>query len=314
MSAPSQADTLCDQARIARQEGRSGDAIALFEQAVALDDRCLPAWEGRASLAFGLRDFPKAIECFRKVSMLDIRRVQPMINLGAVYNRVGDFNAAVKSLRQAISRDRKSAEAYYNLGIAHKGLNQLSLAVSAYKEAIKVSPEMHDAHQNLANVYFEMGNISQARLHYQKALAIKPDFEPAKRGLSRLEDASEVEKRKISPFGRLVDTEELANKQVTAQFRELSVQERFEDRQEKHRLTKEAVHAAQEVIGTLRDRLEPLFQRLAANIAERTDKHTLLREFEAFRDSRRKLEHELGAMDRITEDLRIHEKLICEPK
>jgi tetratricopeptide (TPR) repeat protein len=313
MSAPSQADTLCDQARTARQEGRLGDALKLFEQAIAHDDRCLPAWEGRAYLAFSTRDFPTAIECFRKVSTLDIRRVQPMINLGAVYNRVGDFNGAVKSLRQAISRDRKSAEAYYNLGIAHKGLNQLSLAVSAYKEAIKVSPDMHDAHQNLANVYSEMGNIAQARQHYQKALAIKPDFEPARRGLARLEDTAETEKKKFSPFGRLVDTEELANRKADAQVRELNVHERFEDRQEKHRLTKEAVHAAQEVIGTLRDRLEPLFQRLAANVAERTDKHTLVREFEAFRDARQKLEHELGAMERITEDLRTHEKFIRDP-
>ncbi len=314
MSAPSQAETLCDQARAARQEGRLGDAITLFEQAIALDDRCLPAWEGRAYLAFSTRDFLKAIESFRKVSMLDVRRVQPMINLGAVYNRVGDFNAAVKSLRQAISRDRKSAEAYYNMGIAHKGLNQLSLAVSAYKEALKVNPEMFDAHQNLANVHSEMGNISQARLHYEKALAIKPDFEPARRGLARLDEVSEVEKRKFSPFGRLVDTEELANRKADAKFRELNVQERFEDRQEKHRLMKEAVHAAQDVIGTLRDRLEPLFQRLASNIAERTDKHTLLREFEAFRDSRRKLEHELGTMDRITEELRTHEKFIRGPQ
>ena len=314
MSAPTQAETLCDQARAARQEGRLGDAVSLLEQAISLDDRCLPAWEGRAYLAFSTRDFPKAIDCFRKVSMLDVRRVQPMINLGAVYNRVGDFNAAVKSLRQAITRDRKSAEAYYNMGIAHKGLNQLSLAVSAYKEALKVNPEMFDAHQNLANVHFEMGNISQARIHYEKALTIKPDFEPARRGLARLDEASEVEKKKFSPFGRLVDTEELANRKADAKFRELSVQERFEDRQEKHRLTKEAVHAAQDVIGTLHDRLEPLFQRLASNIAERTDRHTLLREFEAFRDARRKLEHELGAMDRITEDLRTHEKFIREPQ
>jgi len=312
MSDASPAEVLCSQAREARQQGRLPEAIALFDQAIAADDGSLTAWEGRGYLAFAAKDFPRAIECFRRVSMLDIRRAQPMINLGAVYNRVGDFQNAVKSLRQAISRDRKCAEAYYNLGIAHKGLNQLSLAVSAYKEALKVNPEMHDAHQNLANVHAEMNNVSQARVHYQKALQIRPDFEPARRALAQLENSAEIEKKKFSPFGRLVDTVDLENKDLKSRFRELNAHERFEDRQEKHRLTKETVQAAEEVVRTLRDSLEPCLQHMATGVADSDDKHTLLREYETFRLVRQQLEKNLDTLERITADLRTHEKFIQE--
>lgn len=312
MSAPSPADALCSQAREARQQGRFPEAIALFDQAIAADEQSMLAWEGRAYVAFVTKDFPRAIDCFRRVSMLDVRRPQPMVNLGAVYNRIGDFQNAVKSLRQAISRDRKCAEAYYNLGIAHKGLNQLSLAVSAYKEAIKVHPEMHDAHQNLANVYSEMNNLSQARLHYQKALQIRPDFEPARRALALLENAAETEKKKFSPFGRLVDTVDLENKDLKTRFRELNVQERFEDRQEKHRLCRETAGSVESVLHVLRDGMEPGLQRLATGVADGSDRHTLLREYELFRQIRQLLEKELAGLERHTSDLRTHETFIRE--
>jgi tetratricopeptide (TPR) repeat protein len=312
MPVTGQAETLCNQAREARQKGRLEEAAGLFDQALKADASSIPAWEGRGYVAFAMKDLARAIECFKKVSMLDVRRPQPMINLGAVYNKQGAFNDAVKALRQAISRDRKSAEAYYNLGIAHRGLNQLSLAVSAYKEAIKANDQMHEAHQNLANVFVEMNNMSQAKVHYQKALEIKPDFEAARRGLDRAQQAAESARKNVNPFGRLVNTADLENAKVGSTFRELTVQERVEDRHEKFRLMKEIESKAAGLAQSIHQDITNGLHKLTSAMAQRDDPHQVTKELAAFKQSRKQFEKQCEAFEQLTRELRAHEKLIRE--
>lgn len=311
MTTPSPAEQLCEQAKTARDAGRLNEAIAFFEQAITVDERCLPAWEGRAYTAFQAKDYPRAIECFRKVSMLDVRRAPPMTNLGAVYNRIGDYQNATKALRQAISRDRKSAEAYYNLGIAHKGLHQLSLAVSAYKEAVKFNPAMHDAHQNLANVYFEMGNVTLAKQHYEKALEIRPDFEPARRGLRRIEEAAVVQKEKYSPFGRLVDTKELEKRDVSVgNYRKLTLQEKNQDREDNHRMSRDAVAAAEAICENLQENILPRIQTLVGLVGDNQDRQSLSRNADVFVQVKHQFDEQVDALLRVTDELRRHEEFI----
>jgi tetratricopeptide (TPR) repeat protein len=101
-----------------------GSAISAFEESIAVDQRHIPAHEGLATTCFATHAFERAAELFHRVSLLDPRRAEPLINLGAVLNRQGDYGKAVRVLRQALAKNRTSAEAYYNLGIAYKSQAQ----------------------------------------------------------------------------------------------------------------------------------------------------------------------------------------------
>jgi tetratricopeptide (TPR) repeat protein len=195
------------------------------------------------------------------VTLLDPRRASSYVNLGALYNRMGEFQKAVEMCRRAVQIDRKSADGYYNLGIAHRKLNQLALAVPAYREAVRINPQLIVAHQNLGNVFLDMGNAREAIAHFKLALAIDPEFAKAKVGLEKAQQLREQGKTAFSPFGRLVNTEEVAARQQqtleSSNFRSLTDEEREEDHHILQVLNRTIARAARDLRDQLKNKLVP---------------------------------------------------------
>lgn len=310
MSATMELDSLLQQARKSLKQKDLQQAVELYDQAIAQAPDSIPAHEGRATAAFVRQDYDRAIEAFRKVLKLDPRRAEPLINIGAVQNRQGQFQQAIKTLRQALAKDRKSAEAYYNLGIAHKGQNQLSMAVSAYREAIRLAPEMAEAYLNLANVYTEMGNIQQAIAQYRRSLELRPDFERAQRGLEIAQNIAAQAKESASPFGRLVRVDEAKAAQAEAPTRQLSPQERFDDRLAVHGHSKEMERVAMTVLNQLRDELEPALRSLAHEIMQNDGRYSFVDEFGVYQRAFASFQEAVKRLEVSSDKLRDHEKLM----
>ena len=306
------ADSLCDQARACLKNRDVKGASTYYEQAIEADQRHVAAHEGLATVYFLIHDYDRAAELFLRVTRLDPRRAQPLINLGAVQNKQGEYAAAVKTLRQALAKDRRCAEAYYNLGIAQRGLNQLSMAVSAYKEAIRLEPEMAEAYTNLGNVLIEMGNHTQARLNFERALSIRPDFEKARRGIQVASEKADDVKRSISPFGRLVDMEEVErrNAEGRKQLRHLTPQERYQDRSEVHRLSKEAEQKAAVLLNQIRSELHQSLLELSRTSTESDDPRTWARELDRFEKSFERFQELSSALFSKTDEIRTHEEKV----
>jgi len=310
MPTVSDVSALCDQARALMKQRKVSEARALYEQAIERDNRSIPAFEGAAATAFAEKDFEKAAAHYKKLTLLDLRRAQPAVNLGAVYNRMGDFNGALKTLRTAVAKDKKCAAAYYNMGIAHKGLNQLSMAVTAYKEAVRLDPKMVDASYNLGNLLLEMGSYQQALVYFEKALEADPNFEKARRGLQRAYDAKDETKKNQKAFGRLVDEEVTARNQEEHEFRLLTPKERFEDRQALHQLAKETENLAIAFLAQLRDELTPALQRMQHMASAGGDSRNLRAEDEGLHDATSGFHNVAGAFGEKISTVREHERLM----
>lgn len=269
-------ETLVENAKSCLRAGEGAKAIEILQQVIDTDIDCLAAHETLAAAYYRSQQFDKAIEHFHAVSRLDPRQLRSDINIGAIHNRLGNYNDAVKALRRGIGKDRKCSDGYYNLGLAYRGLNQLSMAVSAYREAIRLQPEMAEAHLNLGNVFVDMGNFQQAILHYKKALELRPGFERAERGLIHAEKARERAQREISPFGRLVTAEQLASSIATTTSRELSDDERLEDRHTLRQLSVDTTADSGQFLDCVQKELEPSLMALARAVAQGDDAPTLL--------------------------------------
>ena len=303
-------DSLIEQARELMRKRDYPQAIAVYTTAVDQDEHNVAAREGLATAAFMVQDYDLAVQHFKRVSSLDPRRVEPLINLGAVYNRQCDYQSAVKQLRNALSKDRNSAEAYYNLGIAYRGLKQQSMAVSAYREAIRLKPEMAEAYQNLANAYVELGNSQQAILNYRRALEIRPDFERAIRGLEQAQNADIEKKRSISPFGRLFDPTQVTGDADTAPTRDLTPQERFEDRTRVHECAKDIEQSAAILLNQLRDQLEARLLQLTHAFSQSDDRYHFNEEYQDFRVAHADLQRAVELLTQHTDTMRAHEEFI----
>lgn len=312
----SQIESMLDEARACVKRREMSKAIDLYEQALAQDSRYLPALEGLAGVLFLVKEYDRAIELFQKITRIDPRRPDALINIGAIQNRQGKYAEAVKTLRGALAKDRRSATAYYNLGIAHRGANQLSMAVSAYKEAIRLDPAMAEAYSNLGNVLVEMGNHTQAVLNFRRALEIRPNFEKAKQGLLKAQDRADDAKKAISPFGRLVDVDSLNRQQakMDAKFRELTPQERFDDRSTVHKLAKEAEQRSADLLNQLRDEIATLLLDLARLMTEDKDKQFWAREVEHLQACRDRFEALRKLLTATMDQLKAHEDEIRRPE
>ena len=270
---------------------RDLDAAAVcFAEALARSPLSVEANEGAATIAYLQKDYDRAATHFEAAARADARRADPLINLGAVQNRLKQYQAAIKTLQKALSRDRKSADAYFNLGIACRGANQLTMATNAYKEAIRLRSDFAEAHQNLGLVYLEVGNSRQAVASLQRALELCPTLSRAKAGLARAN--AESTRGAGNPFGRLVepppDSPSVTSGRIT-----LSEGARSKDRARIVELSGRLQRSLEAVLTEVRGTTEPACQQTCRIM---TEGRKSPRDFVALAD---KLEGTLGQCGRL---------------
>ncbi|MDA0283404.1 MAG: tetratricopeptide repeat protein, partial [Planctomycetota bacterium] len=252
-------DALVRKARKAFQKKDLIEAIDLFEEALEIRPDDIDVHEALATACYLAQDHPGAIKHFTRLTQLKPRDSTAWVNLGAIHNLREEYQQAIVVLRKGIQRDGKNAEAYYNLGIAQKSLAQTSMAVSAYRESVRLDPDNVDAHVNLANIYMDQVNHRKAKQHYEQALRVNPDFDRAKRGLARAEEMlASGNAEMANPFGRLVDTARLAERNAAANYGPpLTEEERFADRQLIQLATAESGNQAAYLLKHLVEHVEP---------------------------------------------------------
>ncbi|HEY3965468.1 MAG TPA: tetratricopeptide repeat protein [Planctomycetaceae bacterium] len=268
-------EDLCLTGRGHLKAGRLDDALAAFAEAARINEFDADVHDGLATVHFLQNNYEAAIRHFERVTRLDPRRGAAWVNLGAVYNRMASYQKAAEVLRRAVQIEKKSSAGYYNLGIAYKHLKQWALAVPAYREAIRLDPKMADAYLNLGNVYVAMKNFAQAASHFKKALDLKPGLERARLGLEKAEAELEAAKNKSSPFGRLVDAEQVgaAASGAPTPTRELTEEERGRDRRELSELLVRLEAEFHALVGSTGDQLGPAVRTLNKMLTQALSPH-----------------------------------------
>lgn len=305
---------LCEAAQQHLQKKEIADAIDLYEQAIEIDERCYEAHDGIATAYYLGKDYLSAVEHFKRLTLLRPMDGKALINLGCVLNLLKRYPEAVKALQKGSLKEKKSFEAFYNLGLAYRGVNQASMAMTAYKEAIRLSPDDPDTHQNIANTYLDMKNYQKAIEHYKKAIELKPGFQKALIGLENAISLKNESKQSNSPFGRLVDTT-AQSKAVSAVGRELSLEERHDDRVEVRTLTRKGEETSKALLSVLVKEFEPTILKLNRSVAEVTDTPWELTETSAqFRELVAKSHLLRKQLKQKMSDLQVHEQLVNTPK
>lgn len=309
-------EDLCQTGRGHLKAGRLDDALAVFQEAERLNELDADVHEGLATIHYLKLAYDEAIRHFERVTRLDPRRGAAWINLGAVYNRKGDYQKAAEVLRRAVQIEKKSSAGFYNLGIAYKHLKQWAMAVPAYREAIRLDPKMADAYLNLGNVYVAMKNFAQAASHFRRALELKPGLERARRGLEKAEAELDAAKKKTSPFGRLVDADEIAGagSAATVTTRELTEDERERDRRALSELLARLDDEFEDLVEAIEEQLGPAVRTLNKMLTQPTSPHgasiTKSEALDQFIEARTQYRPRLARFQKTLRELRDHEAQI----
>lgn len=262
MSQQSSVENALKRSRDLIRQQKYGEAAEVLQKLLESDPKEEDALELLGMARFFGQDLEAARETFEQLIQLNPTHTKACVNLGAVLNRLGEYKKAVEVLRRTLQRDRKCAEGYYNMGIAQRGLNLNTMAISAYKEAIKLKPTLIEAHLNLGNIYAEMKNMGLALQCYQTALRHDPNSKKAKSSLEKAMKNQKSARKVASPFGRLVDVNELERQQRATGPRNLDNPSRVAERELVQKVTKTVRSCGKDLVPLLDDSLQGQLHRL----------------------------------------------------
>ena len=105
----------------------------------------------------------KAIEAFKKATVIKPDYELAYFGLGIVYSQLETWEDALTSFRKAVELSPDYAAAYLGLGIAYTMLGRNRDAVEVCRKAIRIKPGYAQAHYALGLNYLMLGDRSSAR-------------------------------------------------------------------------------------------------------------------------------------------------------
>ena len=172
---------------LAAREGRSDEAIAYFQQALALSPDHLVALENLGNVYRQQKNWGEARKLLDRAVSVGPNDAEANYSLGMVYAQLNDVDRAQNYLERALKLRPGYPEALNNLGILSLRRNHPEQAVANFEECIRVAPAFDQAYLNLARVYVIQGTPDKARTVLLDLLKQHPDHALAKSMLGQLE-------------------------------------------------------------------------------------------------------------------------------
>ncbi len=161
------------------QDGKTGDAIGQYEQALrmrpdSVEVHCSLGYlfleEGKISDAIG--EYEQALRI-----MPGLHQVH--YNLAVALERAGRTGDAIAHYEQALEINPDYPEAHFNLGTLLLQEGKTNDAIGHYEQAVRLKPALPQLHYHLAMTLEQAGRTEEAIAHFEQALRIKPDYAEA---------------------------------------------------------------------------------------------------------------------------------------
>ena len=180
--------TYVELAALHQKFGNISAAIRTYQTATALEPSFAPGYSGLGLLYMKKREFPKAIDAFKKLARLDERDGKPCVTLGWLHLQLGDRNQAKSYLQEAIKRDATLVSAYRGLADIYLQEEDAQSAIHYARKVVELAPTAA-RFDTLAQAYFKNKQYEAAENALQKALGIEPHNPKYQRGIAQIRDA-----------------------------------------------------------------------------------------------------------------------------
>ena len=202
------------------QNGKSANALTLFNNIIKSDSSNADAWYEKGRLLEQMRDTPNAIASLQKaydfqptitytlelanlyaennnakalqlcndVISRDSSRelTDPFFIKGIYYSNTKQYDDAIIQFDSCIRRDWKLTDAYIEKGIAFFKEKNYDNALNTFRMAASVSFSYPDAYFWIGRCYEAINKKTEAAEYYQKAIMLDKDFTEAKEALKRV--------------------------------------------------------------------------------------------------------------------------------
>ena len=173
-------------ARIQLEIGRHKDALASFQQVIAIKSNYPPAYVGAGEVYVKQDDGANAEKMLRRALDLDPKCADAMNQMGLLAVNGNDLAGARRWFQQAIEAERDHPGAINNLAVLYAKMGQPNDAIAAFRYGIKTNPDDDELYLNLARIYVMMGEREKARGVLSELLERKPGNATAAKALAEL--------------------------------------------------------------------------------------------------------------------------------
>jgi tetratricopeptide (TPR) repeat protein len=157
-----------------RRCGRSADAVAAADRALAADPRLARAHINAALALEAAGDTEGAIERHRSACAADPRFAAARRGLADLLSRLGRRAESAEEYAAALLIEPGHAPTWNARGAALAADGRLDEASKAFARAIALDPSLADAHSNLGNARAVSGRAAEAISDFERAIALAP--------------------------------------------------------------------------------------------------------------------------------------------
>jgi tetratricopeptide (TPR) repeat protein len=136
--------------QVLARSGKTEEALAEFDRAIALDPYNVQALYGRGLIYQGEKQYQKAIEDFTAANGLTPQKLEPLLGRATSYLALDKAREAAADLDEAVQTDPNSATAWSARGQAYERLGDKAKAAASYGRAVALRPKDEAARSGLA--------------------------------------------------------------------------------------------------------------------------------------------------------------------
>ena len=176
--------------------GRSEEALACYDRALALNPQVAAAWLNKGLPLTSLGRFEEALASYDRALDIAPQYAKAWTNKGNALERLGRHGEALASYDRTLAANPQDAEVWNNKGIMLMRLGRHEEALACYDRALAANPLYAEAWNDKGVALMRLGRHEEALACYDRALDINPQFADAwlnkgvgLRSLGRYEEA-----------------------------------------------------------------------------------------------------------------------------
>jgi len=174
------ANAALQEADMLRQQESYGQAIAVYDQAIAADASSAEAYWGKCYSLNRSQQPEAAIAACDQALALDPNNPDALSSKGYALQLQARPEAALALFDQALAQAPSDADILTNRGTALLSLQRSQAALDAFNQAIAAQPDHPEAWNNRGAALWDLQRFEEAVSSVERAIEIKPDYDDAK--------------------------------------------------------------------------------------------------------------------------------------
>ena len=168
---PGRVSTMNNLAATRIKLGRTSEALALLDQALAAEPENIDAWSHRGVALSNLERHEEALACFSHVLQAEPARTLALFHRGIALNALRRHDDALLAFDEFLRSQPQHADAWFRHGQTLQSLDRHDDALASYDKALAHEPGMAPAWIHRGSILKDQNRLDEATVAFEQAIA-----------------------------------------------------------------------------------------------------------------------------------------------